>query len=80
MAQEFPEAGCVEMDPCLIYKTCVECVEKACAKLEEMGISKEEIKSIGIANQRETTIVWDSKTGRRKFILNVDSDIQLNKF
>lgn len=32
-----------------------------------MGISKNEIKSIGLANQRETAIVWDKETGKRKF-------------
>jgi glycerol kinase len=57
------------MDPCQIYKTCIECVEKACANLEAMGISKNEIKSIGIANQRETSIVWDKETGKRKSIM-----------
>lgn len=35
-----------------ILGTCVECVDKACAKLEAMGISRAEIKSVGIANQR----------------------------
>jgi glycerol kinase len=34
-----------------------------------MGISKNEIKSIGIANQRETSIVWDKETGKRKSIM-----------
>lgn len=29
-----------------------------------MGISRSEIKSIGISNQRETTIVWDKRTGK----------------
>lgn len=62
--QEFPEPGFVEMDPISIFKTCLECVEKACANLEAMGISRSEIKSIGIANQRETTIVWDKNTGK----------------
>ncbi|KAI6184042.1 putative glycerol kinase [Aphelenchoides bicaudatus] len=62
--QEFPAPGFVEMDPVAIYQTCIECVEKACANLEAMGISKDEIKSIGIANQRETTVVWDKETGK----------------
>lgn len=52
------------MDPRQIYNSCIECVEKCCANLETMGISKDEIKSIGLANQRETSICWDRQTGK----------------
>lgn len=64
--QEFPEPGFVEIDPSEIYTTCIECIEKVCNKLDSMGISKHEIKSIGVSNQRETTVVWNRKTGKRK--------------
>uniref|UniRef100_A0A915CLI8 glycerol kinase n=1 Tax=Ditylenchus dipsaci TaxID=166011 RepID=A0A915CLI8_9BILA len=60
--QLFPESGWVEMDPDEIYSTVMECIEQACNKLEEMGISVDEIKAIGIANQRETSLVWDKQT------------------
>jgi glycerol kinase len=40
-----------------------ECIEGAMRKFTEMGFSKDDIKSIGITNQRETTVVWDSVTG-----------------
>ncbi|KAI6242756.1 Glycerol kinase [Aphelenchoides fujianensis] len=62
--QIFPAAGFVEMCPLTILASVRECIDKACANLEQMGISKDEIRSIGIANQRETTIVWDKKTGK----------------
>ncbi|PIO59463.1 carbohydrate kinase, FGGY family protein, partial [Teladorsagia circumcincta] len=61
--QLFPEPGWVEMDPNEIIETVKECIVKVVEKLERLGISPDEIKSIGIANQRETTIVWDKETG-----------------
>ncbi|CAD5211422.1 unnamed protein product [Bursaphelenchus okinawaensis] len=61
--QQFPNHGWVEMDPKEILETCTTSINKCCAKLEAMGISKDEIKSIGVANQRETSLVWDKTTG-----------------
>ena len=46
------QPGWVEIDPARILSSCLECVEKACANLEALGISKDEIKAVGIANQR----------------------------
>ncbi|ETN79090.1 putative glycerol kinase [Necator americanus] len=51
------------MDPMEIVDTVKECIVKGVEKLQELGISADEIKSVGIANQRETTVVWDSETG-----------------
>lgn len=50
--QLFPEAGWVEMDPMELYDTVIECIEKGVEKLENLGISKDEIKCIGMSNQR----------------------------
>ncbi|KAK6051707.1 glycerol kinase [Cooperia oncophora] len=61
--QLFPNPGWVEMDPTEIIETVKECIVKVVEKLERLGISADEIKSIGIANQRETTVVWDKETG-----------------
>jgi glycerol kinase len=59
-SQIFPKPGWVEHDPEEIwnsqYYTAKEVISKA-------GISASQIASIGITNQRETTIVWDKKTG-----------------
>lgn len=58
--QYFPQPGWVEQDADEIWSTqigvCVEAINKA-------NIKAEEISSIGITNQRETTIIWDKKTG-----------------
>ncbi|KAI6196874.1 Glycerol kinase [Aphelenchoides besseyi] len=56
--------GWVEMSGLRILETVIECISVACSNLERMGIPKDEIKSIGLANQRETTIVWSKKTGK----------------
>ncbi len=59
--QIYPQPGWVEHDPMEIYANqyaaMTECVAKS-------GISPEEIAGIGITNQRETTVVWEKKTGR----------------
>jgi glycerol kinase len=51
--QLFPEPGYVEMNPREIYRTTVECIEEACAKLQSQhGIGPEQIRALGISNQR----------------------------
>ncbi len=58
--QIYPKPGWVEHDPQAILETQVEALRTA-VKLS--GIAVEEIAAIGITNQRETTLVWDRKTG-----------------
>ncbi|MBR3351149.1 MAG: glycerol kinase GlpK [Erysipelotrichaceae bacterium] len=56
----FPHPGWVEMDAEAIWES----VKYACRKaLEDSGLKNTDIKAIGITNQRETTIVWNKKTG-----------------
>jgi len=52
-----------EHDPLELLASVEECIEGAMQKFGEMGCSKADIQSIGITNQRETTVVWDSTTG-----------------
>ncbi|KAK3941590.1 FGGY family of carbohydrate kinase [Diplogelasinospora grovesii] len=59
----YPDSGWHEHDPMELLSSVEECIEKAMQKFEELGYSKSNIRSIGITNQRETTIVWDSTTG-----------------
>ncbi len=59
-----PHAGWADHDPIVIMKTVTDCVEETCDKLTEMGYNPaKDIKAIGITNQRETTVVWDSVYG-----------------
>ncbi len=45
-------------------KSVENCIEGAIKQFEKDGHSRESIKSIGITNQRETTVCWDNKTGQ----------------
>ena len=59
--QIFPQAGWVEHDANEIWSTQISVAVEAMAKV---GATASDIASIGITNQRETTIVWDSETGQ----------------
>ena len=61
--QIYPQEGWVEHDPMEIWATQMSVMMEA---RETMGIRTEDIAAIGITNQRETTIVWDRKTGARR--------------
>lgn len=58
-----PQDGWVEQNPQEIMRLIRVCIKETCLKLETEGFSVQDIATIGITNQRETTIVWDKKTG-----------------
>jgi len=57
--QIFPKQGWVEHDPIEILNTQLEVFEELIS-----NISLNDIISIGITNQRETTVIWDKETGK----------------
>ena len=59
--QIYPQSGWVEHDPIELYSSQFSVMMEAIA---HSGIDVQEIASIGITNQRETTIVWEKATGR----------------
>mgnify|MGYP002563877338 FL=1 len=59
--QIYPKPGWVEHDPMVILETQFRALAEAYEKSE---LSPTDIAGIGITNQRETTIVWDKKTGK----------------
>ncbi len=59
--QLYPREGWVEHDPMEIYSSQYAVMMEVIAK---SGVNVSEIAGIGITNQRETTILWDRKTGR----------------
>lgn len=58
--QIYPQPGWVEHDPAEIWTTQLATAREALAKA---GLRADEIASIGITNQRETTLVWNRATG-----------------
>ncbi|WP_420863372.1 glycerol kinase GlpK [Algirhabdus cladophorae] len=59
--QHFPASGWVEHDPSDIWATTAGTCRAA---IEKAGLAADDIAAIGITNQRETTLVWDLKTGK----------------
>jgi len=59
--QIFPKAGWVEHDPIEIWKNTKKVIKLTLQKSE---ISETQIAAIGITNQRETTVIWNKKTGK----------------
>ncbi len=59
--QIYPEAGWVEHDPIEILSTQIEVAKEA---LRKIHASAADVDSIGITNQRETTVVWNKNTGK----------------
>jgi glycerol kinase len=59
--QIFPRPGWVEHDSMEIWRNTGEVIRSALGKT---GLSGSDIGAIGIANQRETTLVWDRRSGR----------------
>ncbi len=59
--QIFPQPGFVEHDPEEIWASQIEVVGQV---IQKAGIEASDIAGIGITNQRETTVVWNRKTGK----------------
>jgi len=75
--QIFPQSGWVEHDPEEIWSstlaTIKDCISKAGLTLQELG-------SIGITNQRETTIIWDRETGKAVYNAIVWQDRRTSEY
>lgn len=59
--QHFPEPGWVEHDPEDIWATTIAVVNEVLARAD---ISGRAVAALGITNQRETTVLWNRKTGK----------------
>jgi glycerol kinase len=60
IAQIYPQPGWVEHDPQEIFRTSLAVAREA---LQKAGVTISQVKGMGITNQRETTVVWDRRTG-----------------
>lgn len=61
LKQDYPHNGWVEQDPEAMWSNTIECCRKA---LQKASLTAKDIAATGITNQRETTIIWDKKTGK----------------
>src|SRR5438270_10471584 len=59
--QIYPKPGWVEHDPLEILRRTEEVIAEA---LAQRGLRASDLAAIGITNQRETTVVWERKTGK----------------
>jgi glycerol kinase len=59
--QRYPRPGWVEHDPLEIWRNLERIAPQA---LAQAGIGLDQVAAVGIANQRETTVLWDRRTGR----------------
>jgi glycerol kinase len=61
LPQIYPQPGWVEHDPMEIWSGQLATAREALAKA---GLQARQVRAIGITNQRETTLMWDRRTGR----------------
>jgi len=59
--QHYPQPGHVEHDPEDLWNTQRDCAAEVLARVK---ISSADLAAVGIANQRETTVLWDRRTGK----------------
>lgn len=75
--QYFPQEGWVEHDPEEIWRTTLVCCQEA---LTKANLLAKQIAAIGISNQRETTLIWDRKTGKTLYPAIVWQDRRTTEF
>lgn len=77
LPQSYPQPGWVEHDAGRIWRDTVDCVRTA---LQEAARGPGDIASLGITNQRETTVIWDRATGKPIHLAIVWQDRRTSAF
>lgn len=77
ITQSYPHDGWVEHDPEQIWQSVVTCCHTV---VQQAHIDPAQIISIGITNQRETTILWDKHTGKAIYPAIVWQDRRTSRF
>ncbi|KAG6457421.1 hypothetical protein O3G_MSEX010298 [Manduca sexta] len=74
-----PQEGWVEQDALEILNAVLECIEVTTDNLRKLDINPADVVGIGITNQRETTIVWNSLTGQPLYSAIVWLDVRTSR-
>ena len=75
--QIYPQPGWVEHDAAEIWRRTQEVIAEA---LKQRGLRASDLAAIGITNQRETTVVWDRKTGHPVYNALVWQDTRVDQY
>ena len=74
--QIYPKPGWVEHDPVEIWRNTAAVIAGA---LEQKGLSQTDLAGVGITNQRETTILWDRRSGEPLYNAVVWQDTRVDE-
>ncbi|XP_053954227.1 glycerol kinase-like [Anastrepha ludens] len=74
-----PQPGWFEQDPMEIIEAVYKCWDELGKVLPKKGLTVEGIVAIGITNQRETTILWDSRSGKPLYNAIMWKDIRTDQ-
>ncbi len=77
LKKSFPQPGWVEQNPQELVKTSQKALRQV---IKESGLSGNDFYGLGITNQRETTILWDKKTGQPVYPAIVWEDNRTKEF
>lgn len=77
LEKSYPQKGWVEQNPSELVKTSQKALRQA---VKQSGVSASSFVGLGITNQRETTILWNKKTGRPVYPAIVWEDLRTAKY
>ena len=75
--QIYPQPGWVEHDASEIWRRTEEVIDAA---MKQKGLRPSDLAAIGITNQRETTVLWDRKTGQPVYNALVWQDTRVDSY
>src|SRR3974377_2165211 len=75
--QIYPRPGWVEHSPAEIWARTLEVISEA---MQSKGLAASDLAAVGITNQRETTVVWNRKTGQAVYNAIVWQDTRVSSY
>lgn len=77
LKQVYPSHGWHQQDPDEYLTSTLQCIEAA---VQQAGVDKQQVVSVGITNQRETTVVWDQDSGEALHNSIIWDDTRTHKY